>query len=148
MTQVLGRAATAADAQAIAALRTLAQDEVRLQRGGALLIDFDRLAPADGTEPVSHVGCIDGAVVGFATVSTSTRDGLAVATVSQVFVHPEARGVGVGAELLAQSRAWASARGCTVLESQVLPGNRAAKNFFERLGMVTRKMIVSTTLDA
>jgi GNAT superfamily N-acetyltransferase len=66
--------------------------------------------------------------------------------IDELIVHPQAQAIGVGSEILAEVRRWATAHQCEALESQVLPGNRAAKNFFERVGMKTRKMRVSADL--
>ena len=66
--------------------------------------------------------------------------------IEELVVHPRAQAIGVGSEILAQVRSWAIATSCQAIESQVLPGNRAAKNFFERVGMKTRKMRVSADL--
>ena len=73
-------------------------------------------------------------------------DGAQIAEIGEIFVLPDARGVGVGEVMLDLIMDWARDRGCTHLEGSVLPGNRAGKNFFERAAMVTRVLRVSTAL--
>ena len=116
-----------------------------------MLFDVDRplLAARDeraGDSLLVVVGLIDDVVVGFARCQIVTVGSRRVACVDDLFVHSEARGVGVGASMLGRIREWACENECSHLESQVLPGNREAKNFFERMGMVTRRMQVSTEL--
>ena len=139
------------DAPFIRTLSEAATAELRPERGGVMLFDVDRplLAARDeraGNSALVVVGLIDDVVVGFARGQIFTVGSRRVASVDDLFVHPAARGVGVGASMLGLIRAWAGENDCSHLESQVLPGNREAKNFFERMGMVTRRMQVSTEL--
>ena len=147
---VTSRDAADGDRSVIDALGTLALDELRDQRGGLLLFDFDRADTGhvvqDEAAVYAVVGEIDRIVVGYGLCRVVGTGGLRVATLEDLYVHGEARGVGVGAAMLHRVRDWARGQGCTHLESQVLPGNRDAKNFFERMGMVTRRMQVSTSL--
>lgn len=151
------RHATADDLDELDALATTARDEAHPTRGGRLLIEHDyenvpartRLQSAlDSDDSDLWCGTIDGVTVGYASASLVTKGAVRVAMIDTLFVHPEARGIGVAAELLEAVRAWAVAGGAEALESQVLPGNRDAKNFFERTGMITRQMRVSMDLGA
>jgi GNAT superfamily N-acetyltransferase len=63
-----------------------------------------------------------------------------------VYVHPEAREVGLGDELLATAMAAARAAGCAALEGTALPGDRETKNLYERAGIVARLIVVSKRL--
>jgi ribosomal protein S18 acetylase RimI-like enzyme len=153
---VTARPATSAECTLTAALADQAMVTVRDERGGRWHLDHD----ADAVSPHERhssavqdvnqhvvVGCIDGAVVGYGLAYLSpTIDGQ-LCMIDELIVHPQAQAIGVGSEILAEVRRWALANDCQAIESQVLPGNRAAKNFFERVGMKTRKMRVSADLD-
>lgn len=147
--------AAGADLGCIVELALLGADELAGQRGGELLIfhDLGRVAEPDryaaalgDSRSCLAVGLVDQVVVGYALAGLADETGHDICMIEELFVHANARGVGVGARLLAQVRWWGVKAGCKVLESHVLPGNRAAKNFFERVGMVTRKMRVSAEL--
>lgn len=152
---VTARAATETDLAVTAALSTLAQDELRDERGGHWLLNHDlpRLDPLHkhremlfGEASMLAVGEIDGVVVGYGLAYTSRAHDALLCMIEELAVHPDARAVGAGSAILAELETWARAAGCAAIESQVLPGNRAAKNFFERVGMKTRKMRVSADL--
>ena len=152
---VSARPAEPAESAITATIAKQATATVRDERGGRWHLDHD----ADTTsalerhttalsDPQQHlvVGCIDGTVVGYGLAFLSpTVDGQ-LCMVQELVVHPRAQAIGVGSEILAQIRRWAVSHSCQAIESQVLPGNRAAKNFFERVGMKTRKMRVSADL--
>jgi GNAT superfamily N-acetyltransferase len=152
---VSARPATPADTMVTAALAQQAMVTVRDERGGRWHLDHD----SDATDPATRhalalqtagqqlvVGCIEDVVVGYGLAYLSpTTDGQ-ICMIEELVVHPRAQAIGVGSEILAQVRSWAIATSCQAIESQVLPGNRAAKNFFERVGMKTRKMRVSADL--
>ena len=152
---VSARSATAPDTATTAALAQQAAVTVRDERGGRWHLDHDH----DTTAPQTRhdqaveasdqhlvVGCIDGTVVGYGLAYLSATTDGQLCMIDELVVHPDAQGIGVGSEILAHVRTWAIAAGCQAIESQVLPGNRAAKNFFERVGMKTRKMRVSADL--
>ena len=67
--------------------------------------------------------------------------------VDQVFVTPEARGLGFGDALLAAGLAHARAVGARLFEGEALPGDRETKNLYERAGITARLITVSTRLD-
>lgn len=90
------------------------------------------------------VASIDGVVVGFLEVDIRGADGRAC--VCQVYVEPEARGVGFGDMLLDAARDLARTRGCTIIEGEALPGDRDTKNLYERAGITARKIVVSAPL--
>ena len=152
---VSARPATPADTEITAALAQQAMVTVRDERGGRWHLDHDSDAKDPQTRDVHAVqtadqqlvvGCIEGVVVGYGMAYLSpTIDGQ-LCMIDELVVHPRAQAIGVGSEILAQVRSWAIATSCQAIESQVLPGNRAAKNFFERVGMKTRKMRVSVDL--
>jgi GNAT superfamily N-acetyltransferase len=88
------------------------------------------------------VGTIDDVVVGYLELVLEPPR----AQVRQVYVHPEARELGLGDSMLAAATDSARAAGCTVLEGSALPGDRDTKNLYERAGIVARKIIVSRPL--
>jgi GNAT superfamily N-acetyltransferase len=69
-----------------------------------------------------------------------------LATILDVFVHPEAREIGFGDELLAAAVAAARRAGARLLEGEALPGDRDTKNLYERAGITARLITVSTAL--
>ncbi len=149
------RVATEQDLDLLEALADVAHAEAYPTRGGRLLFDHDygneaasdrlqrALASATGG---LWVGELDGVPVGYASAAIVDKGSVRVAMIDTLFVHPDARGVGVAAAMLEAVRAWAVEAQAEALESQVLPGNRDAKNFFERTGMITRQMRVSMEL--
>lgn len=152
---VTARAATSADLSRTVWVAGLQAETVRDERGGRLHQDHDTkgydasTAHADAVEAndqVLIVGCIDNEVVGFARAALHATVSAQLCMISELIVHPDTRSIGVGSAMLETVRHWAISHDCEAIESQVLPGNRAAKNFFERLGMKTRKMRVSADL--
>ena len=151
------RPAVASDVDVLAALARTAIDELRPLRGGAIWAELDaRTEPiADGfTAQVadeSHaviVGTIDDTVVGYtAAHDQPLHAGSTIARITDLYVLPDARGVGVGEQLLLAIEAWATERGHTGLDSLALPGDRNTKNFFESFGLVARAIEVHRTLD-
>lgn len=150
------RTAESHDTDLIVVLADLGRVETRPERGGEYLLDHDfeavsgaaRVATAlAADDQIVTVGMIDHVVVGYAITRWVERGTVRVGHIDELFVHPDARSVGVAAALLERSVSWARANNCEAIESQVLPGNRTAKNFFERVGMVTRQMRVSTRLN-
>lgn len=133
---------------AIAELRSTKGGEVWARReargeplGESLAAD---LANADA---VVRAGTIDDAVIGYAVAVIETlSDGGELARLTDVYVEPEARGVGVGEALLDAVIAWATERGCVGIDSLALPGNRETKNFFESFGLVARAIVVHRSL--
>ena len=146
----LARRATPADVDELTALVVAEHAELRTQRGGELWAAHaapasrERLAAAVHDErALVLAGTIDGVVLGVATVRAVDARGIGpVAVIDDLFVDPEARDVGVGAALIDEIERWARALGCVGIDAIVLPGNRAAKNFFETHGLVARAISV------
>jgi GNAT superfamily N-acetyltransferase len=88
------------------------------------------------------VASIDDVVVGYLQLAVRGE----LAEVLQVYVHPEARELGFGDELLATAIDAARAAGCMRLEGTALPGDRETKNLYERAHVVARKIVVSRAL--
>jgi GNAT superfamily N-acetyltransferase len=93
------------------------------------------------------VGTIDDAVVGYAAVHVEAlHDGRALAVLTDLYVEPGAREVGIGEALIDGVVEWARGEQCMGIDSLVLPGNRESKNFFETFGLVARAIVVHRAL--
>lgn len=133
----------ASDESAVAALRSIAADERRAKRGGTQPNGLGETVIDDAAgERAEFVGTIGDAIVGVASLRRSG----ARATMDELFTHPGARGVGVGAAMLTESIDWARRHGCTDLDSFALPGDRSTKNFFESHAMKSRLLVVHCDL--
>lgn len=153
---IVARSATSEDLPAVANLAVAARGEAEPQRGGALLLDLWLTDVGDASRYDRHitgadrqivVGTIGSSVVGYSAAHIQDGATQRVCMIEELYVHPDARQVGVAAAMLAEMKGWALSQRCAWVESQVLPGNRLAKNFFERMGMVTRAMRVSASLE-
>jgi GNAT superfamily N-acetyltransferase len=145
--EISARVATINDLPRLCSLEAEAREVVRPVRGGAAHLDVDGVdwtlsARFESPEVVVFAGLIDGAVIGYAVVSSAAT----AARIEAIYVEPEARELGVGEELLNQAIAWAGERKCTTLDAVALPGDRHTKNFFETFGMVARAITVSRSL--
>lgn len=155
--EVSARDAVAGDLAEVVELAEALSASLREQRGGALWFGLHgRTGPVmDGLraqldDPASLVvvGTIDGAIVGYAVATEqSLNDGQIIGAVSDLFVLPDARSVGVGNALMVHVVAWAGSRGLQGLDSLALPGDRATKNFFESNGLVARAISVYRPLN-
>jgi ribosomal protein S18 acetylase RimI-like enzyme len=97
----------------------------------------------DSPSAVVLAGTIDEVVVGYLVARTEMlRDGSVLGRLTDVYVEPEARDVGIGELLVDAAIAWCDERGCTGVDAIVLPGNRATKNFFESMGFTARALTV------
>jgi GNAT superfamily N-acetyltransferase len=93
------------------------------------------------------VGTIDDVIVAYALASISTPAvGVRIAMIHELYVLPDARGVGVAEMLMDALLDWARSQACDAIESAVLPGNRAGKNLFERYGLTARLIVVHRDL--
>jgi GNAT superfamily N-acetyltransferase len=138
------RAAGAADVESLEWLQGLARTAAVDMRGGVRWLE-ETPAIVDWTVPSVFVGTIDGVVVGMLAVALGDRVA-GVAEVLLAFVHPEARELGLGDEMLAEALQAARAAGCRVFEGTALPGDRDTKNLYERAAITARKLTVSTPL--
>lgn len=146
------RPATAEDVPAIAALAEALRAELTPMRGGRIWAGrearpgrFDEICSALLADPGACVvaGTIDEVVVGFGIVVVETlSDGARLGVVTELFVDPEARAVGVGEAMLGAMVAFCSEQGCVGVDSFALPGHRAAKNFFEESGFTARAIVM------
>ena len=142
------RPARAGDRERINELRAQFFVELSAYRGGALWVR-ERESAARPDESGAFVGTLDDTVVGYGLVEvTELRDGERLGTVSELFVEPDARAVGVGETLLSMVLEWCREHRCSGIDATALPGHRAAKNFFEEQGFVARSLTMHRELDA
>lgn len=155
------RPAGPSDRDQLIVLAEVARDELTDERGGRLwrhrharqdpigaTIDTDLEAAAAG-DAIVVVGTLSEVVVGYAVARRDDLgDGTEIALVTDIYVEPEARGVGLGEALMDEIVTWATAHGCSGLDAIALPGMRATKNFFERFGLTARAILVHRSLAA
>ncbi len=67
--------------------------------------------------------------------------------VRHLVVEEGARGIGIGELLLVAAVQWGRKRGARYCEMEVLPGNRAAKNFCEAHGLKARSITMSGEIE-
>ena len=132
-------------------IRTAQADDIdTIQAFILALADYERLAhevKADretlarylfGERPMAEVliAEADGAAVGFALFfhNFSTFEGRPGLYLEDLFVLPEARGLGAGRALLSRLAALAIERGCARLEWSVLDWNEPSIAFYRALG--------------
>ena len=140
----------------VASLVAQAIGELRARRGGEIWAALDaRPAPyEDGLQAeiesphhILFVGTIDAVVVGYAAAHPQPlQDGRVLGRITEIYVVPDGRGVGVGESLMGVLEAWATELGLIGLDSIALPGDRETKNFFETFGMVARAIAVHRPL--
>ena len=146
------RLAIADDRPAIARLAAEARAEARDRRGGPLLVDrelaVDPFVDLDtATEAFLVAGLIDDIVIGYALVHIERlRTGARHGVIDELFVHPDARAVGVGEAMMDLVVARCTEAGCDGLDARALPGDRETKNFFETFGLVARALVVHRRL--
>ena len=93
------------------------------------------------------VGTLDGTVLSYARAKVEVlRTGEYLGLVTDIYVTPEARSVGLGEALINVIIAWCSERKCVGIDSMALPGNRETKNFFETFGFKARLLTVHRSL--
>ena len=94
------------------------------------------------------VGTIDDVVIGYAVGRTEPfRDGRILGRVDDLYVEPEARGIGVGECLMEALLEWFRGRGAFAVDAYALPGDRDTKNFFEEQGFTARLLVMHHRLD-
>jgi ribosomal protein S18 acetylase RimI-like enzyme len=105
---------------------------------GALLLHEDALLV---------VGTIDDVVLGFGAVMVEAlREGDRLGMITDLYVEPLARDVGIGDAMAADLVAFCRARGCRGVDAVALPGHRATKNFFEAHGFSARALTMHHSL--
>ncbi len=142
------RRATSGDLERLAALAKALHDELAAMRGGELWAAREA-APAPYEARLARddacvvVGTVDDYVVGFGVVEFERlRTGATLGRVTELFVEPDARAVGVGESIAVELVAFCDAHDCVGIDALALPGHRAAKNFFERSGFTARAIVM------
>lgn len=150
------RPATVDDVARLAELAARSIVEQRLQRGGDVwsrtegrTAPFEPLLLEQLDGPADHVlvGTLDGTVLGYAAAHVEDlRDGTRLGVVTDLYVEPDAREVGIGEALMDGLVGWCREQGCFGVDSVALPGDRHTKNFFETFGLVARAIVVHRSL--
>lgn len=150
------RRAAEADVASLAGLAAQATAEMAQLRGGTVWARLEArpdpqleslVADLRSDDAFVVVGTIDDAVVGYGAIRlVDLHDGSTVGRVGDIYVLPDARGVGVGEAMMEMLVTWAARRGCIGVDSLALPGDRHTKNFFETHGLVARAITVHRTL--
>jgi GNAT superfamily N-acetyltransferase len=149
------RAATVADVARVATLCRALADELTPTRGGAAWAAREaRREPLEEAfaslvaAPDAHVvvGTIDGVVVGFGTLHVEHLVDGPRGVLTELYVEPGARGVGVGEAITEQLLRACAEAGCVGIDAWALPGQRAAKNFFEDAGFSARLLVMHRRL--
>ncbi len=139
----------------LARVSDLARDfraQLLLERGGALWAT--REARPEPLEPAFKsllgradatvmVGTLEEHVIGYGVAEVEElRDGSKLGIISEIYVQGEARGVGVGELLVERLATFCIDAGCIGVDATALPGDRQAKNFFERAGFTARLLVM------
>jgi GNAT superfamily N-acetyltransferase len=151
------RPATAEDLPRIGELAELAREELVPMKGGALWSAREAIAEPfedaygaliDRDDALVVVGTVDETIVGFGVVTLERlRTGETLGVISDIFVEPGARAVGVGEAMADDLVAFCATRGCTGIDALALPGHRTTKNFFEGSGFTARALVMHRSLD-
>lgn len=113
--------------------------------------EYDLRAALFGDRPMAEavIAEVDGAAVGMALFFTSfsTWEGRGGLYLEDLFVRPEARGLGVGKALLVHLAGIAVARGYARFQWQVLDWNEPAIGFYKALGATAQGEWVGMRVD-
>jgi GNAT superfamily N-acetyltransferase len=150
------RPATEGDLARLVELAHAMRAELEEERGGPLWATREaRAEPLDAAfvalvardDAALLVGTYDDVVVGFGAAHVEVlRDGSRLGVVDEIYVEPEARAVGVGELLVERLVDFCREAGCAGVDATALPGDRQAKNFFERAGFSARLLVMHKSL--
>ena len=150
------RPANAADVARIVALALDLRSEVAAFRGSAIwTVREARPEPLEDAylalieTPDAHVlvGTIDDVVLGFGVAEIERlHDGRLLGTVTDLYVEPGAREIGLGEAMVEDLVAHLTQRGCVGIDALAFPGDRHTKNFFEEQGFVSRLIVAHKPL--
>jgi ribosomal protein S18 acetylase RimI-like enzyme len=151
------RPASAEDIPRVVELAALMRAELGEMRGGPLWVERNAWAEPL-TDPYGALlarddallvlGTLDDVVIGFAAVVVEPlRSGACLGVITDLYVEPEAREVGVGEALIGALVDHCRTQGCVGVDATALPGHRAAKNFFEGHGFTARALVMHHRLD-
>lgn len=145
------RAAGVDDVEALASLETEARAGIEEVRGGAAAL-AEQPPVGSWSDVLADemrrvwIAEIDGVPVGYLELELPA-DRSTAAVIHQVWVHPDAREVGFGDDLVGAAIEAATDHGTPSIESWALPGDRDTKNLFERAGLTARKLVVAKRLS-
>ena len=155
--QVAARIAVADDLAVVSAMAEAVIAELTPRRGGAVWSQTDARAEPlaaglhhefNDPDALVLVGTIDATIVGYAACHVEPlHDGRAIARITDLYVLPDARKVGVGEAMMLAVEGWARERSLIGLDAVALPGDRDTKNFFETFGLVARAIQVHRSLE-
>jgi len=151
------RVATEADLARVCDLARLLRAQLLEERGGPLWsvrearpepLELAFAALIKGADATVLVGTLDEHVVAYGVAEVEAlRDDSRLGVISEIYVQPEARGVGVGELLVTALVEYCTDAGCLGVDATALPGDRQAKNFFERAGFSARLLVMHHLLD-
>lgn len=134
--EIVIRPSGADDTSQIEHHRSLSSIEARQYRGTPL---------HETSQPTaSFVAIVGESMVGSLSVLVDKAN---VATITHVFVEPEAREIGVGDSLLQFAMDTLTKQGIHYIAASAQPGDRSLKNLFERHGLVAQTIIVGKSLS-
>jgi len=124
------------------------------QRGGPLLAGVLARSDVaaylgealDDPDRLLVVGIIDDVPVGLASVFCERDRREVVGNLELLYVDPGARQIGVAELMLEVVVEWCLRVGCVGIDAPALPGNRAAKTFFEGRGFLARLLTMHLRL--
>ena len=132
-------------------------DLIPLMRG---YCDFYEVSPSDGslralartlierpdTSGVQLIAREGGAALGFATIfwSYSTLSACAIGVMNDLYVAPQGRGRGLGAELIRACEAECATRGVEILEWETAPSNARAQSVYDRFDAARSEWVTYT----
>lgn len=152
------RPAVATDTEAMTALARQAIAELAPNRGGSVWrrreahaepVDEAITSVVAGPDPdtLAVVGTVDHTVVGYGIARMEAlHDGATLAVVTDLYVEPEARAIGIGEAMMDLLVEWARDVGAIGIDAMALPGDRHTKNFFETFGLTARAIVVHRSL--
>lgn len=150
------RKATLEDLETLSSFAAVLADELGPMRGGALwaaqesrreplIEEFTLLLGSEDSYVL--LGLLDGVPMGFGVaVIEQLNDGALLGVVTEIWVDPEARAIGLGEALLGALTEFCADRGCIGIDAKALPGHRQTKNFFEEQGFTARMLTMHKTL--
>jgi len=114
-----------------------------LLKGRAEPIEDSFMADLDNEGTFVWVAEADSLPVGYLVATeVALRSAEIVLRVVDLWVHPDARGIGLGSALMNNALAVASERDAIGVDARALPGDRVTKNFFETFGLKARTIEV------
>jgi ribosomal protein S18 acetylase RimI-like enzyme len=142
------RVATPADIARVCDLARMLRAQLVEERGGPLWATREArpepLEPAfaallERDDATVLVGTLEEHVVAYGIAEVEgLRDDSRLGVISEIYVQSEARGVGVGELLVEALVQFCTDSGCLGVDATALPGDRQAKNYFERAGFSAR----------